>query len=44
MVLLLIEMVTSLFILNTDRASIIRVPIMKDGTAGKPDAICKTRL
>ena len=27
----------SLFILNTDRASIIRVPIMKDGTAGKPE-------
>ena len=36
MVLLLIEMVCSLFVLNTDRASIIRVPIMKDGTAGKP--------
>ncbi|MGA7897640.1 MAG: SMP-30/gluconolactonase/LRE family protein, partial [Nitrososphaeraceae archaeon] len=28
---------TSLFVLNTDRASIIRVPIMKDGTAGKPE-------
>lgn len=27
---------TSLFVLNTDRASIIRVPIMKDGSAGKP--------
>ena len=27
---------TSLFVLNTDRASIIRVPIMKDGIAGKP--------
>src|ERR1051326_4276157 len=28
---------TSLFVTNTDRASIIRVPIMKDGSAGKPD-------
>jgi sugar lactone lactonase YvrE len=28
---------TSLFVLNTDRASIIRVPIMKDGSAGKPE-------
>ena len=28
---------TSLFVANTDRASIIRVPIMKDGSAGKPD-------
>ena len=27
----------SLFVVNTDRASIIRVPIMKDGSAGKPD-------
>ncbi|HET7345295.1 MAG TPA: SMP-30/gluconolactonase/LRE family protein [Nitrososphaeraceae archaeon] len=27
---------TSLFVLNTDRASIISVPIMKDGSAGKP--------
>ena len=28
---------TSLFVVNTDRASIIRVPIMKDGSAGKPE-------
>jgi sugar lactone lactonase YvrE len=28
---------TSLFVANTDRASIIRVPIMKDGSAGKPE-------
>ncbi|MGN6633725.1 MAG: SMP-30/gluconolactonase/LRE family protein [Nitrososphaeraceae archaeon] len=28
---------TSLFVLNTDRASIIRVPILKDGSAGKPE-------
>lgn len=26
---------TSLFVANTDRASIIRVPTMKDGSAGK---------
>jgi sugar lactone lactonase YvrE len=28
---------TSLFVVNTDRASIIRVPIMNDGSAGKPE-------
>ena len=28
---------TSLFVANTDRASIIRVPIMKNGSAGKPE-------
>ena len=28
---------TSLIVLNTDRASIIRVPIIKDGSAGKPE-------
>ena len=28
---------TSLFVVNTDGASIIRVPIMKDGSAGKPE-------
>jgi sugar lactone lactonase YvrE len=28
---------TSLFVVNTDRASIIHVPIMKDGSAGKPE-------
>jgi sugar lactone lactonase YvrE len=28
---------TSVFVVNTDRASIIRVPIMKDGSAGKPE-------
>ena len=28
---------TSLFVSNTDRASIIRIPIMKDGSAGKPE-------
>jgi sugar lactone lactonase YvrE len=28
---------TSLFVTNTDRASIIRVPIMKNGSAGKPE-------
>ena len=36
MVLHLIKMVLVCFVLNTDRASIIRVPIMKDGYAGKP--------
>jgi sugar lactone lactonase YvrE len=28
---------TSLFVANTDRASIIRVPIMKNGSSGKPE-------